>query len=254
MSDLGELRKIAERAAAIAGDVVMPLYESGTAVELKADATPVTEADRGAERAMREFLAKETPTFGILGEEYGEQSGDSRHRWILDPIDGTKSFIHRVPLFGTLVALERDGQPVVGVIACHAVGETVSAANGLGAHVDGSVVRVSRTASIEQATVLHTSSRMRGGHRGAALARLLRAGNLARSWGDCYGYLRVATGRADVMLDPAMALWDVAALAPVIREAGGSFTTWAGDEAIGSNCVATNGILHDAVLRVLGEA
>lgn len=251
MDDLRDLLAIAERAAVIAGEVIMPLYDSGTAVEWKADATPVTEADRGAERAMREFLAKETPAFGILGEEYGEEPGDGRHRWILDPIDGTKSFIHHVPLFGTLVALERDGEPVVGVVACHAVGETVAAATGLGANLNGAPARVSDTAEISDATVLTTSARVRSGKRAAGLDRLLAVANLSRTWGDCYGYLQVATGRADIMVDPAMNFWDVAALAPVIREAGGTLTTWDGDEPLGNNSVATNGKLHRRVLGLL---
>src|SRR5690349_16778621 len=109
MSELAELLDIARRAALVARDVIMPLYEAGTSVELKADRTPVTAADRGAEEAIRSFLAKECPAHGVLGEEFGETPGDGRHRWILDPIDGTKSFIHHVPLFGTLIALERDG-------------------------------------------------------------------------------------------------------------------------------------------------
>lgn len=251
MDDLRELVRIAERAAVIAGEVIMPLYESGTAVEWKVDATPVTEADRGAERAMRDFLAKETPGFGILGEEYGEEPGDGRHRWILDPIDGTKSFIHHVPLFGTLVALEVDDEPVVGVIACHAVRETVSAANGLGAYLNGAPARVSDTPDISDATVLMTSPRARTAEKEAGLNRLIAAANLSRTWGDCYGYLQVATGRADIMVDPAMNLWDVAAVAPVIREAGGTLTTCDGEKALGPNAVASNGKLHSQALNLL---
>ena len=127
MSDeLGELLAIARRAATIAGEAIMPLYEAGIVAELKEDRTPVTVADRSAELAMREFLERECPGHGVLGEEFGETLGDGRHRWVLDPIDGTASFIRHVPLFGTLVGLERDGEPVVGVIACHAAGETVT--------------------------------------------------------------------------------------------------------------------------------
>jgi histidinol phosphatase-like enzyme (inositol monophosphatase family) len=251
MSELAELLDIARRAALVARDVIMPLYEAGTSVELKADRTPVTAADRGAEEAIRSFLAKECPAHGVLGEEFGETPGDGRHRWILDPIDGTKSFIHHVPLFGTLIALERDGVPVVGVVACHAVGETVYAATGLGAFLNGEPARVSQVATLEEATVSMTSiSRMLRG-QSAGVARLVEKCGLARAWGDCYGYLMVATGRAEVMLDPIMNIWDAAPLLPIITEAGGGFSTWDGTPGVGDSVVASNGLLHEAVLAEL---
>ena len=251
MSELAELLDIARRAALVARDVIMPLYEAGTSVELKADRTPVTAADRGAEEAIRSFLAKECPAHGVLGEELGETPGDGRHRWILDPIDGTKSFIHHVPLFGTLIALERDGVPVVGVVACHAVGETVYTATGLGAFLNGEPARVSQVATLEEATVSMTSiSRMLRG-QSAGVARLVEKCGLARAWGDCYGYLMVATGRAEVMLDPIMNIWDAAPLLPIITEAGGGFSTWDGTPGVGDSVVASNGLLHEAVLAEL---
>jgi histidinol phosphatase-like enzyme (inositol monophosphatase family) len=250
-SELANLLDIARRAAVIAGEVIMPLYESGTSVELKADRTPVTLADRNAEQGIREFLLRECPGHGIIGEEFGETPGDGRHRWILDPIDGTKSFIHHVPLFGTLVALERDGEPVVGVIACHAVGETISAARGLGAWLNGQPAHVSSTTSLDDATITMTSFKRMPQREPGAFRRIVDGGGLVRAWGDCYGYLMVATGRADVMLDPVVNLWDVAALYPVIREAGGRITTWRGEEGPGTSCVATNGHLHGQVLAAL---
>lgn len=254
MSELANYLSIATQAANVARDVIMPLYEAGTSVELKADRTPVTAADRNAELAIREFLARECPQHGILGEEFGEKPGDGRHRWILDPIDGTKSFIHHVPLFGSLIALERDGVPVVGVIACHAVGETVSAAEGLGTFLNGEQCRVSATRALGDATVTMTSvSRMLKG-QADGMARLAAQCGLARAWGDCYGYLMVATGRADVMIDPVMNIWDAAALYPVIREAGGGFSQWDGTPTVGDSVVATNGLLHDAVLAALNGA
>ena len=249
--ELANLLDLARRAAVIAGEVIMPLYESGTSVELKADRTPVTLADRNAEQAIREFLGRECPGHGIIGEEFGEAPGDGRHRWILDPIDGTKSFIHHVPLFGTLIALERDGEPVVGVIACHAVGETVSAATGLGAWLNGRPARVSTVANLADATVSMTSFKRMPQYEPEAFARITQGAGLVRAWGDCYGYLMVATGRADVMMDPIVNLWDVAALYPIIREAGGRITTWQGEEGPGTSSVATNGALHQQVLSAL---
>ncbi len=251
MSELGELLQIARRAADIARDVIMPLYASGTAVELKADRTPVTIADRNAETAMREFLARECPQHGILGEEFGETAGDGRHRWILDPIDGTKSFMHHVPLFGTLIALERDGEPVVGVIACHAAGETASAAKGMGAFLNGQPARVSDVATIDEATLSMTSYARTAGKHPKGFDSLVSRCKLARAWGDCYGYLMVAAGRAEIMLDPDMSIWDAAALYPVITEAGGAFSTWDGTPGVGDSVVATNGALHAEVISAL---
>lgn len=248
--DLSELLGVARRAAALAGEAIMPLFGEGVAAELKADGTPVTVADRRAEEVMRAFLGRETPGFGILGEEFGEIPGDGLYRWVLDPIDGTKSFVHRVPLFGTLVALEREGQPVAGVIACHAAGETIWAAHGEGAWLNGRRVHVSRTTSFEEATVLATSparlyQRSRRGFERFAGAKLFRA------WGDCYGYLLVASGRADVMVDPEMNVWDLAALYPVVEEAGGRITAWDGEPGPGTDSVASNGLLHEGVLAAL---
>ena len=194
--ELEELTGVARRAAEVAGEIVMPLYEQRLTVELKADGTPVTEADRRAEEAMRELFARETPGFGVLGEEEGESPGDGRHRWVIDPIDGTKSFIHHVPLFGTLVALERDGEPVVGVVACPAVSETAWASRGGGAFLNGEPARVSGHAlpgggDGADDLIGEPATAVVGGIRGAG-AR----GEAAALVGDCYGYLAVIAGRA----------------------------------------------------------
>jgi histidinol phosphatase-like enzyme (inositol monophosphatase family) len=231
----------------------MPLYESGVSVELKADRSPVTIADRRAEEAIREYVLRECPGHGFLGEEFGEVAGDGRHRWVVDPIDGTQSFIHRVPLFGTLVALERDGAPVVGVIACHAAGETVSAAVGLGLDLNGQPVHVSGIASLEEATVTMSGPRSVWLRSPAGFAAICGRAPVIRAWGDCYGYLMIATGRAEVMLDPQMNLWDLAALYPVITEAGGRITTWEGEPGPGDSAIATNGALHDEVVALLRD-
>jgi histidinol-phosphatase len=249
--ELAEYLRIARQTAAIAGEVIMPLFRSGFGVELKADGTPVTEADRRAEMAMRDFLERECPGHAIVGEEFGETPGSTSYRWLLDPIDGTKSFVHRVPLFGTLVSLELDGVPLVGVIACHAAGETVSAAAGLGAHLGDSPIRVSDIGRLDDATVLVTSTRGIAERSRIVLETLHRRPRLLRTWGDCYGYLAVATGRAEVMLDPVMNRWDASALYPVIREAGGAISTWTGDSDIGDSVAASNGLLHEELLELL---
>ncbi|MFN0145466.1 MAG: inositol monophosphatase family protein, partial [Dehalococcoidia bacterium] len=221
-------------------------------VETKADGTPVTIADRGAEEAVRRFLERECPGHGILGEEYPEKPGDGRYRWVLDPIDGTKSFIHHVPLWGTLIALERDGRPVVGVIACHAAGETISAAEGLGAELNGRPAHVSNVTGLAAATVSTTSYARLRERAPEGFDAICAGAGLSRAWGDCYGYLMVAAGRADVMLDPVMNHWDIAALVPVIREAGGTITGWDGEPEPSDSCVATNGHLQQAIIELLG--
>jgi histidinol-phosphatase len=251
--ELRALLGIARRAAEVAGEVIMPIYRGDIGAETKADGTPVTIADRGAEEAVRRFLERECPGHGILGEEYPERPGDGRYRWVLDPIDGTKSFIHHVPLWGTLIALERDGRPVVGVIACHAAGETISAAEGLGAELNGRPARVSNVTELANATVSTTSySRLRERYPAGFEVLCSRAG-LARAWGDCYGYLMVAAGRAEVMLDPEMNPWDVAALYPILTEAGGRITTWEGDPGPGASAIATNGFLHEELVTLLNR-
>jgi fructose-1,6-bisphosphatase/inositol monophosphatase family enzyme len=158
-----------------------------------------------------------------------------------------------VPLFGTLIALERDGVPVVGVIACHAAGETASAATGLGAYLNGQPTHVSTVDRIEDATVSMTSYARTAAMHPKGFASLVSRCGLARAWGDCYGYLMVAAGRAEVMLDPEMSIWDAAALYPVITEAGGGFSQWDGTPGVGNSVVATNGVLHRAVLAALRE-
>ena len=222
-------------------------------VDIKEDGSPVTVADREAESVMRSLIEKRFPEHGIVGEEYGTKEGTSGTRWILDPIDGTKTFVAGVPLYGTLVGVEIEGEPAAGVIYIPALDEMVSAAVGLGCAINGRACRVSDTAALADALVCCTDeaeSRARGDGGWNALQSRVR---LTRGWGDCYGYVLVATGRADVMVDPAMAAWDCAALIPIIEEAGGRFTSWSGERTIyGGDAFATNGKLYDAVLETLG--
>jgi myo-inositol-1(or 4)-monophosphatase len=252
--------------------IIRPLFIAGTDVITKGDATPVTEADRGAEKAMRAQIEARFPLHGIVGEEFGETPAVAeapRYRWVLDPVDGTRAFITHCFLFGTLIALERWGhdgpgpagyKPVLGAIAHPAAGlalighgdETKLYAD------DGSerVVRVRACAKIESATVLSTThwstSEQRGAKNAAHVGRLTARAKLYRTWGDCFGYFAVATGGADVMLDPVLAYWDVAAIIPVIEGAGGRVTSWeGGDPLVSPSLIATAGPLHDFVLAQL---
>lgn len=237
-------------------------YLTALEVESKADRSPVTVADRGAEQHLRELIGTEFAADGILGEEFGEQRGTSGRRWIVDPIDGTQSFIRGVPLFGVMIGLESEGETVVGAVHFPALDETVVAASGLGCHWypphrhPSSPPRRARVSSVEklaEGLVSVTSVKGFGAiHRTDAYDRLKGAAQLDRGWGDCYGHVLVATGRAEAMVDPTMNLWDNAALLPILTEAGGSFTDWNGKATIHSpNGISTNGRVLDEVLALL---
>ena len=262
MSDLAVELEFATQVAHAAGQLVLVHYNTALAVESKADRSPVTIADRGAEKLLRERIEREFPSDGILGEEFGARKGTSGRRWILDPVDGTQSFIRGVPLFGVMVGLERDGEAVVGVVHFPALDETVSAARGHGCRwlrsrrrsADPAVpARVSRVEKLADSMVSVTSP---GGFdaigQTAAYERLRAAAALDRAWSDCYGHILVATGRIDVMVDPTMNVWDCAALAPILTEAGGTFTDWNGVATIhGGNAISTNGKVLPEVLAAL---
>ena len=182
----------------------------------------------------------------------GESSRDSDHRWIIDPIDGTQSFVRGVPLFGVLVGLEVGGAVVVGVAHFPALGETIAAATGEGCRWNGRPARVSSVSRLESALVLCTDTAEMRRRAPEAWSRLEGAARLQRGWSDCYGYSLVATGRADMMLDPVMQPWDCAPFLPILREAGGTFTDWTGKATIyGGNGIASNGRLLEETLRLL---
>jgi histidinol phosphatase-like enzyme (inositol monophosphatase family) len=251
-------------AARLAAADTLRWFNSPTlVVDTKADASPVTQADRAAEAILRGQLLGAFPDDAFLGEETGATAGTSGYEWIVDPIDGTKSFIRGVPLYATLVGCRQAGQGVLGVIAIPALDEMVYAARGAGAwHVRGSAspvpARVSARATLRESLVCSSDftsfARWSAGRAAgdAARGRIESACGVVRTWGDGYGYLLVATGRADVMIDPLLNAWDAAAVETVVTEAGGRFTDWRGRPSIDSgDGVATNGLVHDAVLGCL---
>jgi histidinol phosphatase-like enzyme (inositol monophosphatase family) len=250
---LRELLEVAVEAARAGGQRTLPYFNVGTAVEWKRDGSPLTQADRESERAIRETIARVFPDHGVLGEEEGETAGTAPYRWIVDPLDGTRTFVRGVPLYGTLIGVEARGEPVVGVVYLPALDELVAAARGLGCTWNGRPCRVSATDRLDEALVTVTDER-NARQRSGAYLRLAEATALQRTWADCYGYVLVATGRAEVALDPIMNVWDCAALLPIVEEAGGRFTDWHGRRTIhGGEAVATNGVLHDRVLELLAE-
>lgn len=236
-----------------AGRVTLGYFGTGIVPELKGDQTPVTVADRLAEERMRALIGEHYPDHGILGEEYGSLNPDSPWRWILDPIDGTKSFVQGVPLYGVLVGLEHEGVPVVGVCYLPALDEMVAAAQGEGCTHNGRRAQVSRVSDLREAALLTNNPHSAYAHgRGEAYERLRAVTRLQRGWGDCYGHILVATGRAEIMLDPIMNVWDCAALLPILQEAGGTFTDWRGTATIhGDEAISTNGLLLLDVLRLV---
>ena len=245
MSELKELLEFAVELGRGAGDITLEYFRKKPETSTKDDGSYVTIADREAEKYLRRQIAERFPDDGCVGEEEGESIGRSGRRWIVDPIDGTFAFVHGVPFYGVLIALEIDGESIVGVVNMPALGELVSAAKGLGCFLNAEPARVSETAELKDALLLSTDFAARTEH--------LRArAKTSRTWGDCYGYVLVATGRADVMLDPVMNLWDCAPLLPIMEEAGGTFTDWRGVRTIdGGNSIATNGRLLDEVMSVI---
>jgi myo-inositol-1(or 4)-monophosphatase len=243
---------LAELTAASGPILQRHFWNRALVVEQKSDSSPVTEADRAAEIALRQLINQRFPDHGIVAEELGPERPDAEWVWVLDPIDGTKAFVHGVPLFGTLIGLLHHGQPVLGAIhqpilnlLCVGDGETC--------HLNGEPVSVRQTRSLVEATLLTTcvldAARR---HDPAAWQRLLGAAKLVRTWGDCFGYLLVATGQADVMCDAVMNAWDVLPLVPIIRGAGGVITDWQGGP-VGDqkSCIAANPRLHRMALDIL---
>jgi histidinol-phosphatase len=253
----GVLLEAAAELARVAGDVAQRHFAANVrarlAVESKADGSPVTIADREAEEAAREWISRRFPDDGVLGEELGESNPGARRRWILDPIDGTKSFVRGVPLWGTLVALAEGETILAGAAYFPPVGELLVAAPGEGCWWNGARCQVSTVADLSHATLLTTDDRFpKHTGRKARFDELSRRVAVSRSWGDAYGYLLVATGRADIMVDDVMNPWDAAAVLPIIQEAGGIFTDWRGrPTAFGGSAIGTNAALADAARDVL---
>jgi histidinol-phosphatase len=248
---LSELLSVATDAAYLGGRRTLAYFNTGVAVEWKADKTPVTRADRESEEVIRAQIARYYPDHSIVGEEGGSQEGDPEYRWIIDPIDGTKTFIAGVPLYGVLIGVEVRGEAAVGAVYMPALDEMLCAATGLGCRWNGRPARVSPISDLKEAGVMVTDVRAALA-RSDAYERLAAATRYQRTWADCYGYILVATGRAEAMLDTAMNPWDCAPMLPILREAGGHFTTWAGEPTIhGKDGVATNAALHDPILAIL---
>jgi histidinol-phosphatase len=246
--------ELALEMADLADSLTMPLFRAADlAIDTKPDLTPVTDADRGVEWALRELVERRRPGDAVAGEEFGETEGDGRRRWIVDPIDGTKNFVRGIPVWASLIALEDGGELVVGVASAPALGRRWWAARGLGAFANGDPIGVSVVGELEDAQLSYSALSLwaqRGG-----VQRLLNLADRCwrtRAFGDFWSHVLVAQGAADNGLDPEVSLWDLAALKVIVEEAGGRFTDLDGKaRADGGSAVSTNGLLHDDVLRLL---
>lgn len=253
LSDWRARYDLAVTAAQKAGDLARGYYETTFDVEHKADSSPVTVADKSAEKLIREAVSAAFPTDGFLGEEYGDQPGTSGFRWIIDPIDGTKSFIRHVPIWATLVGLEYKGEQIGGVAYVPVFGMTYRALRGDGAYMNERKVRVSNVTALGESSLCYSSM---GWFTRAGKERvffdLYKRTKRQRGHGDFYGFVLVAEGAADIMVEHGVNPWDVAATKAIVEEAGGAFTDWRGTPTIHTpDVLATNGKLHAEVLGIL---
>jgi histidinol-phosphatase len=236
-----------------AGDLAWTYYETTFAVENKADDSPVTVADREAEQLIRSAVATHFPQDGFLGEEFGHQPGGSGFRWVIDPIDGTRSFVRHIPIWATLIGLEYKGEQIGGVAYIPVLGQLYRALRGDGAFVDGRRIRVSDVARLSDALMCYSSLNwFTKVGREQTFLELIRRTNRQRGFGDFYGFVLVAEGCCDLMIDHGVHPWDVSGLKAIVEEAGGRFTDWSGTPTTETpDIVATNGKVHAEVLDIL---
>jgi myo-inositol-1(or 4)-monophosphatase len=251
-AEMAEWQGFARHLAELSAKVIKPYFRSDLQVNIKSDLSPVTIADTKAEEAMREAIMRAFPTHGILGEEFGHYQPDATYQWVLDPIDGTKSFITHSYLFGTLIALVKNGRPILGVIN-HPIFDDFLVGDGRQTRLNDRLVHVRRCARIEDAVLLNTSHwnvyKYQNGDAFSALTQRVQRYN---NWGDCHGYYLVACGGADIMTDPILNPWDLMALIPIIEGAGGRITDWQGGDPItGNGAVASSGDIHNEIIRAL---
>jgi histidinol phosphatase-like enzyme (inositol monophosphatase family) len=242
--------------AEIAGDIAMEYYGSNPEIRTKSDGSPVSVADISAEQAARIWIESRFPEDGIVGEELPSVRDKAARRWIIDPIDGTYTFLQSVPLWGTLVAVAEGESVIAGAAYFPALEETIVAARGEGSWWNGSRAAVSTVGELAEARLVTTDARfLRDGARRERWTHLQNGARTMRTWGDCYGYLLVATGRADIMVDDVISDWDGAAFMPIITEAGGEFTDWRGRATpFGGDAIATNARLGTVVREILAPA
>jgi len=253
MDDLKEFALFAKNLAEISGKIIKGYFRSNISIDTKADQSPVTIADKKAEELMRNAIMNNFPDHGIIGEEFGSHNENSEYQWILDPIDGTKSFICGALTFGTLIALTKNGKPILGVINQPILNEYLIGDNET-TSVNGVPVKVNGKSKLSDSVLLTTDHLDIQKYQNIdKFNSLLHRVKLYRNWGDCYGYYLVATGFADIMIDPIMSVWDSMALIPVIRGAGGTITDYHGNDPVSGKSIIAAGSaeVHKEVIKIL---
>lgn len=251
-NELLEYSNFCEKMTKISGQNIRKYFRNEISIETKKDDSPVTIADKSTEEKLREMIMKEYPDHGILGEEFGKHNEDAEYQWILDPIDGTKSFVCGAVTFGTLIALTKKGQPVLGVFHQPILNEFLVGDN-VQTYLNDNLVKINDVKNINEAVLLTTD------HLGIEefqdlkkFEKLMREVRLYRQWGDCYGYYLVASGFAQIMIDPIMSVWDSMALIPIIKGAGGVITDYQGNDAVkGDSIIASTPNIHNNIIQIL---
>ncbi len=249
---LNELNPFLKILADESGKIIRSYFRSVIDIENKSDFSPVTIADKKAEEKIRELIIKEFPDHGIIGEEFGDYKMDSEYIWVIDPIDGTKSFISGALSFGTLIALLKNGKPIIGVINHPILNEFLIGDNE-NCFLNDKKVKVKKSSQLSEATLLTTDHLNVIKYQNKyGFEKLINQVKLYRNWGDCYGYYLLATGFVDIMIDPIMSVWDSMALIPIIKGAGGTITDYQGNDAAkGNSIVAAVPELHSMVINIL---
>jgi histidinol-phosphatase len=245
--------ELAVATAEQAGQLALRYFDTDVQVDWKEDESPVTVADRDAESLLRNTLLGKFPDDGFLGEEHGDKPGTSGFRWIVDPVDGTRNFVRSIPVWATLVGLEYRGEMIAGVVVAPALRQTWRALRGDGAYRGERRIRVSDVATLKDSTVFYTGlSWYAKAGRLDDIVKLLNRSQVARGFGDFYGFVLTAQGSGEMMIDFGVHIWDVAAIKPLIEEAGGQFANWDGQQRIDRpDTIVTNGRIHDEVLKLL---
>lgn len=238
-----------------AGKITLEHFQKDFQIDYKSDKSPVTIADRSSETMIREMIQKQFPDHAIVGEEFGETSSISPYKWYIDPIDGTLAYVHGVPIYGVMLGLEINGEYAVGVVNLPALNEIAGAARGEGCYWNGQRASVRKNRPLNESLFCHSGVEYYRQHgRWEAYQRLEAATALQRTWGDCYGHILVATGRADLCVDPTLHSWDAAPLIPILLEAGGLFTDWKGEvTAHHEEGISTNVDLLPEILQITSK-
>ncbi len=254
MNELTEYKNFCKVLAKASADVIKEYFRTVISVDSKLDDSPVTIADRKAEEVMRELIMKQFPDDGIVGEEYGIINEDAEYTWILDPIDGTKSFICGAFSFGTLIGLLKNGEPTIGVYN-HPILNDFLIGDNQETRINGEKTFVRNCKELNKAVLLTTDHLNIEKYQDIKkFNRLINKVKLYRNWGDCYGYYLLATGYADIMIDPIMSPWDLLPIIPIIKGAGGIITDYQGNDPVtGKSAVASSPDIHSAIISVLNN-